>query len=276
MTRSPLWLLLVLLSSLALGGGAAAQPVTFSDGGSLEITAEEGIEWQREQQLYLARGNAVARRGELTVRAQLLAAHYRRAEDGREQIIRVEAIGDVEIETAGERVFGERAVYYVEERSLRITGDDLRLETESERVSARESLEYFELAEGGPLAVARGQAVLLRLESGDRLEGEVIAARFQGEGAPSRTSLREVEVEGGVRVTSDNVFASGERGLYYAEEERAVLDGNVKVTRGQTQLNGGRAEIDLRTGVSRLLAGGGAPVRGLLSRETLPQGGDRE
>lgn len=274
MRALPFGFLLGLGVALALGAEAAAQPASFSDGGPLEITAQEGIEWQRDQQIYLARGNAVARRGDLTVRAGTLAAHYRRAADGQERIVRVEAIGDVEIETPGERVFGDRAVYYVDERVLRITGENLRLETESELVTARESLEYFERAEGGPLAVARGQAVLQRLDDGDRLEGEVVTARFEsGEGTPSRATLREVEAEGGVRVSGDNVFASGERGLYYAEEQRAILDGDVKVTRGENQLNGARAEVDLRTGVSRLLAGGGAPVRGLLSRDSLPQGG---
>jgi len=274
MRALPLGFLFGLSVALALGAEAAAQPASFSDGGPLEITAQEGIEWQRDQQIYLARGNAVARRGDLTVRAGTLAAHYRRAADGQERIVRVEAIGDVEIETPGEKIFGDRAVYYVEERVLRITGEDLRLETESELVTARESLEYFERAEGGPLAVARGQAVLQRLDDGDRLEGEVVTARFEsGEGAPSRATLREVEAEGGVRVSGDNVFASGERGLYYAEEQRAILDGDVKVTRGENQLNGARAEVDLRTGVSRLLAGGGAPVRGLLSRDALPEGG---
>jgi len=271
---APLGFLLGLIAALALGADALAQPASFSDGGPLEITAQEGIEWQRDQQVYLARGNAVARRGDLTVRAGVLAAHYRRAADGQERIVRVEAIGNVEIETGGDRVFGDRAVYYVEERVLRITGDDLRLDTENERVTARDSLEYFERAEGGPMAVARGAAVLQRLDGVDRLEGEVVTARFEsGSDGPSRATLREVEAEGDVRVSGDNVFASGERGLYYAEDQRAILDGDVKVTRGESQLNGARAEVDLRTGVSRLLAGGGAPVRGLLSRDALPEAG---
>lgn len=256
----------LLLAAPMLTGEALAQ-ASFSDGGALEITAEEGIEWQRDEQVYLARGNAVAKRDELTVRADVLAAHYRRMENGEERIIRVEAIGGLRVETPNETVTGDRAIYYVDERSLRITGSDLRLETANEEVTATESLEYFEQAEGGQLAVARGNAVLIRLEEGERVEGDVISARFSGEGGPDRDSLQQVEAEGDVRVTGDNVFATGDRAVYYVAEERAVLDGNVKVTRGQNQLNGARAEIDLRSGVSRLLAGEGEPVRGLLSRD---------
>lgn len=266
-------LTVLLLTASVLGADALAQ-ASFSDGGSLEITADEGIEWQRDEQVYLARGNAVARRDDLTVRADVLAAHYRRMDSGEERIIRVEAIGNLQVETPGETVTGDRAIYYVDERVLRITGEDLRLETASEEVTATESLEYFERAEGGPLAVARGDAVLRRLEEGEQVEGDVISAHFSGEDGPSRASLQQVEAEGDVRVTGDNVFATGARGIYYVAEQKAVLDGDVRVTRGQNQLNGGRAEIDLRTGISRLLATEGAPVRGLLSQDDVPQGDD--
>lgn len=259
-----------LLLLLLLSGEAGAQ-ATFSDGSSLEVTADDGIEWQRDEQVYLARGNAVARRDDLTVRADVLAAHYRRMDDGEERIIRVEAIGNLQVETSNERVTGDRAIYYVDERVLRITGSDLRLVTENEEVTAAESLEYFERAEGGPLAVARGNAMLRRLQENEQVEGDVISARFSGTGGPDRSSLEQVEAEGDVRVIGDNVLATGERGVYYAAEQRAVLDGDVKVTRGQNQLSGGRVEIDLRTGVSRLLASEGTPVRGLLSQESLPE-----
>src|SRR5690625_6265256 len=99
-------------------------------------------------------------------------------EDGEERIVRLEAIGGLRVETANERVTGERAIYYVDERILRITGDALRLETEGEVVTADESLEYFEEAEGGPLAVARGNALLRRLDEGEQVEGDRKSTRL--------------------------------------------------------------------------------------------------
>jgi lipopolysaccharide export system protein LptA len=54
----------------ATGTAAAAQQ-------PIEITAEGGIEWDRNAQTYVARGAAQARRGELSVAADTLTAHYR-------------------------------------------------------------------------------------------------------------------------------------------------------------------------------------------------------
>ena len=44
----------------------------------------------------------------------------------------------------------------------------------------------------------------------------------------------------------------------------ARLAGNVRITRGQNQLNGAEAEVNMKTGISRLLAGDGGRVQGLV------------
>ena len=43
----------------------------------LQVQADSGIEWQQNNQLYIARGNAVATRGPSEVHADTLIAHYR-------------------------------------------------------------------------------------------------------------------------------------------------------------------------------------------------------
>jgi lipopolysaccharide export system protein LptA len=48
-----------------------------------------------------------------------------------------------------------------------------------------------------------------------------------------------------------------------------VLRGGVKITRGADQLNGDAAEIDLNTGVSRLLSSGSGRVRGVFGPKNL-------
>ena len=72
---------------------------------------------------------------------------------------------------------------------------------------------------------------------------------------------------------------TSDSGVYHVEQELAELVGAVKITRGETQLNGEYAEVNLATGVSRLLAappGGTADsrVHGLLVPTTEPTSDD--
>ena len=43
-----------------------------------------------------------------------------------------------------------------------------------------------------------------------------------------------------------------------------MLVGNVRITRGQNQLAGAKAEVNLKTGISRLLSGDAGHVEGLI------------
>ena len=54
----------------------------------------------------------------------------------------------------------------------------------------------------------------------------------------------------------------------------AQLTGGVKITRGETQLNGERAEVNLNTGRSRLLSGG-ERVKGVFLPKAAPTGDKR-
>ena len=244
------------LSAAAQGGAVTA------GSSSVQINADDGIEWRRDEQVYVARGNAVARRGDLSVRADRLLAFYREVA-GETEFYRIEAQGAVVVELPEDTAYGDEGVYYSDRRVAVLTGDDLRLEMAGgDLVKARDSLEYWQDFEGRPVAVARGDA---SMTSGDRLiEAETLTASFTEDAAGER-ALDRVDALGDVRIRTPNEFARGNEGIYYAIDQLAVLAGDVKITQGANQLNGDRAEVDLETGVSRLLPGSGGRVKGLLA-----------
>jgi lipopolysaccharide export system protein LptA len=41
--------------------------------------------------------------------------------------------------------------------------------------------------------------------------------------------------------------------VYFVDEERAELEGEVKITQGENQLDGNYAEVNMATGISKLL-----------------------
>src|SRR5690606_23528953 len=127
--------------------------------GPVEITARAGIEWRREENVVLARGNAQAVREGVTINADRLTARYRPrsgaapqapapsqdpgAMSGSSEIYRVEAEGNVVIFTDTDRATGDRAVYDMDQAVMVMTGRDLSLTTPDQHLSARDSLEYW-------------------------------------------------------------------------------------------------------------------------------------
>ena len=240
----------LLLLPPAASGTARAQNL-LSFGGSdqpVEITAEEGIEWRRKEKVYIASGKARAARGEIELFGDILSAFYRDAEDGSTEIYRVEAHGNVRILSPNESVYGDDGYYDVDRGVIALTGKALRLETGGDSITANESLEYWEAKR---LAVARGGAVASR---GDKsLSADLLVGHFRRDDE-GRLVLEQVDAEGQVEISTPTDFVTGDSGVYHVDKELAELIGGVKITRGETQLNGEYAEVNLATGVSRLLA----------------------
>lgn len=262
----------LLAAVLALAAApAAGQDISGLTGAGkrLEIQAEQGIAWRRQDRVYVARGNARVTRGDLSVRAGKLTAHYREqsGSDGT-TIHRIVAEGDVELTTPGETAYGNRGIYDLEKGVMVLRGSDLRLVADSETITAKDSLEYWTERN---LAVARGSAEARRAVNGGerRVAADILAAHLaQGNGGgPDR--IRRIEAFDNVRIASPDTVVRGDKGVYVAQSRTATLVGDVRISRGGNQLNGGYAEVNLATGVSRLL---GAPpdskaearVRGLL------------
>ncbi len=245
---------------------AYADPLGLAQSGSggLEVESDNGIEWRRNEQVLIARGNAVAKRGNSRVDADELRALYR-DRDGQSEIYRIIATGNVKLSSETDVATGDQAIYDIDDAVVVLTGKDLRYKTPNETLTAEESLEYWETER---MAVARGNAVAV---ADDRtLRGDVLTARFEA-GKNGENELSRIDGDGNVTIRTSTDFVVGNQGVYDAKTGIATLVGSVKITRGENQLNGDRAVVDLNTGVSRLTANGNGDgksrVRGLLVPE---------
>jgi lipopolysaccharide export system protein LptA len=272
-----------LLRSIAAGllfssaGLAAGLGVTSPDDHRpLDIEADQGIEWQQNNNVYIARGNAHATRGNATVYADTLIAHYRPASPDRAKpassggltgstdIYRVEAEGNVRLTTDTQTVYGDRAVYDLDSATAVVTGKHLKLVTPKDTVTARDSLEWYD---NTLIAVARGEAIAMRETR--RLAGDVLTAQVvKPTDGPSRIS--RIDAQGHVLVTTINEIARGATGVYNVDTGIATLAGGVTITRGDNELRGQYGVVDLNNNVSRLLSSPPselsphAPVQGLI------------
>ena len=287
------------LLALLLAVPAAAQNLDLTQGGPIEITSTDGIEWRQAEQVVIARGNARAVRDGVTVDAARLIARYRpRAGAGQpaagespvsgSELWRLEAEGNVRIASATERAQGERAVYDMDQAVMVLSGGALRLETPDQVITARDSLEYYPQRR---MAVARGGALVVTTDD-RRVAADTLVAYFVEAPPPGATPaaapanpppqptarpgipglpgagegsrIERVEAFGNVEIRTPEEVVRGERGVYSPQTGLARLVGGVRITRGDNQLNGTEAIVNLRTGISRLVSAPGQRVQGLV------------
>lgn len=294
----------ILLLMLLAPGYASAQALDLSKGGPIEVTASDGMEWRQNEQVVIAHGNARAVRGDVTVTANTLVARYRRktgavaasasapasnsgpnsgpvaADTGNNEIYRLEAEGNVHIFTATDLAVGDKAVYDIDQAVLLMTGGDMKLTTPQQVLTARDTMEYWSQKH---MAVGRGLATVTTTDgrrlAGDTLVGYTTAPDTPGArpAAPAKLparpgadpllasgKLQRVEGFGNVEVRTATETIRGDRGVYVADTGIARLVGDVRITRGQSQLNGDQAVINMRIGISTLSRDPGKRVQGLV------------
>jgi lipopolysaccharide export system protein LptA len=253
---------LAILIALAAPTGAQAQDATtssteggFDFGGSqpIEISADNGIEWNREAKTYTARGNAVAVQGTSELHADTLIASY---SDSGSRVEHVTAEGAVKIMSPSQTAYGDRAEYDQLKRLLVMTGSGLKIVNAEETVTARDSLEYWQDQDA---LVAKGDVVIVKSD-GTRINGDQVTSYFRKNAEGKREAL-QVKAEGNVRIDTGKEVATCQRALYDPNTRIAVLTGNVVLTQNKNVFRGARAEIDMAKGISRLLPAEGQRVR---------------
>jgi lipopolysaccharide export system protein LptA len=257
--------LLCLLALVAAPAAAAAQEP--ASRGPIEITADQGIEWDRDARRYTARGNVRVTRGDRTIHADKITAWARPDASGRNDIYRIDAEGSVRVLISDSVITGDHLVWDNDNRVARMTGRNLSLTNPDGRLTARDSIEYWDEKR---MAVARGNVVLVRRS--EEMRADQAVAYFEKQGG-ERTDAKEpggkqrlsrVEAFGHVYIASCQGYAHSDKGRYDPNTGTAVLTGNVRLTRGSEQVNGETVEMNTKTGDVRMIAGSGGRVTALL------------
>ena len=275
MRLAPLLLALLALPGLAAAEAAAPQAqkpgsalgFDVGKGGSgdkaVQVEADQGIEWRQSDHVYIARGNAKVKRGTGTVFADVITAHYRPTKGAPEkpaassddpaggtEIYYVVAEGHVRFATETQTVNGDRAVYDLDQATVVVTGKNLKLETPKDVVTARDSLEWWDQKQ---LAVARGDATAVR--EGKRVSADVLMAEVERDEKGGQ-HISRIDAQGNVVLVGKDQVGRGDSAVYNVETGIATLIGHVKLTRGDNELRGNYAVVDLNKNIGRLL---GAP-----------------
>jgi lipopolysaccharide export system protein LptA len=255
------------------GASGGALGLSGEDNGKpLNIEAENGVEWQQSNHVYIARGNAKATRGETSVAADTLYAYYRPApsgsatpaaatnssqaaaspfDTGSTQIYRLEADGNVVFATPTQTAYGDHAVYDVDQALLVLTGKNLKILTPQDTITAKDSFEWYDQKQ---LGVARGDALAVRQGPTPKtIRGDVLIAEItKPQNQPSKIS--KVDAHGHVMMVSQDQIAHGDAAVDNLDTGIATLTGNVSLTRGENELRGQYGIMDTNNNVARLLS----------------------
>lgn len=106
----------------------------------------------------------------------------------------------------------------------------------------------------GAVKVVQGDMVL----ESDRLE---VHYTNNTDSSADQSTINRINASGNVRVTSPDEVATGQTGFYDLAAKTVILVGDVVLVRGDNTLRGERLVVELETGRSQLISGGGSGGR---------------
>ena len=213
----------------------------------IEITADNGIEWEKNKEILIASGNAKASRGGITVLAEVLRAYYRKKTTGGTDLYRLDAAGGVKIFSDTESMEGQTAVLDFEQAILKVDGKKVIYKAGPDTITANQQMEYWERQK---MAVARGNAVAIH--KGKTLRADVLKALLR-KNKTGRSEVYIIEAFNNVLIVSDKDRLRSDSAIYKLDSGIVTLKENVSIIRENSILNGDLAEINLKTGISKLL-----------------------
>ncbi len=170
------------------------------------------------------------------------------------------ATSDTAVEApSGERktsggLFGGESSFVSDDEPIDIAADELELNQEEQVAIFTGNVDAVQ----GTLNLKSDKLIIYYTQTSDDTGGA------SGE-ASDRTSVRQIDAQGNVRLATLTETAGGDWAIYEIEKGEITLGGKVTLTRGENILQGAKLIVDVETGNSRLLSSqsGGQRVRGL-------------
>jgi lipopolysaccharide export system protein LptA len=183
----------------------------------LEITADSALEWNQAAKTYVARGAAMAKQGDMSVKADTLTATYAGVNNSTSDITQLVADGHVTLSSATDIATGDKAVYDLSTGQATLTGTR-------------------------PKIIQNGK---------NSLEADQIIVWTKD------TIFNHAEAIGNVVITSGTQTATGDKATFSAATSIAELVGHVKIKQGENWLEGDKAEMNTKTHISTMTSKNG-------------------
>ena len=234
----------------------------------IEIFADDGIEWHKNKSKYVALGNAKALSGTLSLESDKIEAFYKENDSSNMNITEVRAKKNVVVQDKKMKITGgEYAEYKILKDYFLINGKNIILTSEKNILKSNKKLEYWRSKN---IAIATGKA-----EAKKDNEFVVLADKLVWylQERNQKTTVKKLLGFNNVSIKTNNEVAFSDKAIYNDNTEICKLFGNVKLQRGESFLIGEYAEVDLRSGISKLLPAPGTKLNENKVRALIDKGG---
>ncbi len=225
---------------------AFAQDLGFSSsGGDIEISATDGVVWDRMNGQVMINENATMIQGDMKLVADQIKLSYVE-QNGEYTVSLLDANKNVQIFTAGEVMNGNSALFEPSKGIAILKGDNASLVASEGKITAR-TLEYFK---NENKAIAR-ENVTLSSDDGV-VKSDIAVAYFLSSKQKNQSGITKIELFDNIEINTKTEKITGNKGVYNIMKEHIVIEGDVVIQKGKNFLNGDIGEINLKTGVSKL------------------------
>ena len=230
----------------------------------IKLTADDRVEYHQKEQKLVAVGNALAAKGDMSIRANRLEGYY--APQNPNKISRVEAHQNVKMKTSQAEAFGDLMIYDVKEDKAILRGNPARIKTPDAEITSQGDITFYQTA-----MKAYSQNEVNAVDNrGNKVRADEMTAYFVKDAA-GKMVLDKIDIAGNVKIVSTNATITAQTGTYFASTGKVKLFEDIVISQNGNVLKGAQAETDLNSGVSRILAGDKARVSGVF-KETKKTG----
>ena len=218
------------------------------NGEPVEIYAEQGIEWHKNDNKYLAIGNAIAKSGKMSVNSDKIEAFYEESDNSGMDIKLVKAHKNVVVTDENLKIVGGKlAEYNLRKDYFSIFGKNLTLTSQENKLESNKKMEYWRTK---GVAIASGKA---KAQKGNEFKIEAEKLVWYLNENDKKIEVKKIFGFDNVSIYTNNEVAFSDKALYNKENGICKLFGNVKLQKGDSFLTGDYAEVDLNKGISKLL-----------------------
>ncbi|MFI3242226.1 MAG: LptA/OstA family protein [Alphaproteobacteria bacterium] len=222
----------------------------------LKIKADEKVEWHNKEAKMVAVGNAEASNSSMKVNANKLEAFYSEA-NGKKEISKVFGFDNVVLTSDSAKGYGDKLEYSMAKEEAILTGKPAKIVTENETLEADDNIFYYPTKKE---AIAKG-GVKAKTKDGNTIIADELKAYFK-ETNNSSMELDKVDIFDNIKIITKDATVTANTGTYYPTLGEVHLFDDVTIFQKDNELKGDKAVANLKTGVSKIIAGSKGQVKG--------------